>query len=104
MEVVTNQPIRRPAINVIAIRDLLKSQGHFESDQAEAIASAINESIVEQDTTGFATKGDVKDLKGDMKDLKNEIILLESRLTLKMGAMIFGAIGLIKTLQGLGWW
>lgn len=42
---------------------------------AEAIAVAIDESLQQQDTTGFATRGDIRELELKMSNFRKDIIL-----------------------------
>jgi hypothetical protein len=56
--------------------------------QAEAIASAVRDS---HDAAELATKSDIRELKSEMREL-------ELRMTIKLGAMLVVAVGVIAAL------
>lgn len=67
-------------------------------EQAELQVQVMAD-IVDQN---YATKQDFKELKQEMKDLRTELkhdmLMLESRLTIKLGSMMVVGIGAIATL------
>jgi hypothetical protein len=65
----------------------LRDRARFDQDQAEGLAEAAFQEQV-------ATKADIL-------LLQNELKLLEQRITIKMGAMLAAAIGILLALEKL---
>ncbi|MDR2012715.1 MAG: CCDC90 family protein [Rhodanobacter sp.] len=59
--------------------------------QAEAFASAVRDSHTSAE---LATKSDMRELKSEMREL-------ELRMTIKLGAMMVGAIGVVAAMVKL---
>jgi hypothetical protein len=59
----------------------------FQRNQAEVIVTTIEKILHQQDTTGFATKSDINDLKQANKDLNNKIDLLSSLTSQKLDSL-----------------
>ena len=70
------------------------ARARFDQDQAEGLAEALAEAFHEQ----IATKAD---LQAAVKDLHGELMLLEQRLTIKMGTVAVAAIGVLLALEKL---
>jgi len=81
----------------------LKKAG-FPPEQAEAQAGALSE-VLEVNLKELATKGDIATVKGDLSAMEQRIdarlMLLEQRMTIKLGMMIFGAVGAALALAKL---
>ena len=86
----------------------LKESGMPEN-QAEAISEAFQEA---QGEAELATQHDIVDVRRDIQDLRKEInefkreidfrlVQTEQRLTIKLGAMLVVAVGLMATLAKL---
>ena len=78
-----------PKVNILRIRKLLESNYKVEHNLAEGIAEAIDTALQDQETDGFATKGDISELKlalkSEVKDLKAEMNYMEYRLLFRLG-------------------
>lgn len=80
----------------LAYIEHLKTAGVDEA-HARAHAFALDDAL--KDTV--ATKGDVKDVRNEISalrsDLKSEMRELELRMTIKVGGMLFVAVGVLIT-------
>ena len=66
----------KPMVNIVRLRERIKQLApEMRAADAEAIAMAIDESLQLQDTTGFATKGDIRELELKMSIFRKDIIL-----------------------------
>jgi len=95
-----NEQHKKPMINIIRVRERIRQLSSTISEQdAEAFAIVLDESLQEQDTTGFATKGDIRELELKMSIFRKDIILWLG------GIMIIGfgsVVGmLVKYLPGV---
>ena len=87
----------------------------FTPTQAEALAKLLRDRQ-EADLTQLATKGDLEQLrtamkgdleqlraatKADISDLRSELVMLEQRLTIKLGGMLALAVGITTALVKL---
>ena len=87
----------------------------FTETQAEALAKLLRERQ-EADLAQLATKGDLEQLrtamkgdleqlraatKADISDLRSELVMLEKRLTIKLGGMLALAVGVTTALVKL---
>ena len=82
--------------------DTLKYANHLkqagvESVQAEAQAEALSE-VLEVSLTELASKADILALK---TELKADMLLLEQRMTIKLGTLMVLAIGVVAALVKL---
>ena len=82
--------------------DTLKYANHLkqagvESVQAEAQAEALSE-VLEVGLNDLATKADLLSVK---VELKNDMLLLEQRMTIKLGALMVIAVGVVAALVKL---
>ena len=72
--------------------------------QAEAEAEALAE-VLEVKLKDLATKEDILALKSDLKAVEDRLVdkitMLEQRMTIKLGAMMMGAIAIVATLVKL---
>jgi hypothetical protein len=85
--------MRAIAFDTLEFAKTLKD-ANFSSEQAEALARAISGMVEEQ----LATKQDLKELEVALRrDLKD----LEYRLTIRLGAMLAGAVAAVATLVKL---
>lgn len=79
----------------------LRSAGFTES-QAEAMAVAQRESLAQAMDNSVATKADVLAVKNDLDALRTQVDsrfeALEMRLTIKLGAFLAVAVGVLVTL------
>jgi hypothetical protein len=81
-------------------------------EQAEAHAELARDMVIAE----LATKGDLaatskdlqveiktvsKDLQGEIKDVQADIRLLEQRMTIRLGAMLAAAVGIVVAAQKL---
>lgn len=73
--------MKHPKIDT-AIRDTLIEKYGFGVNEAEGISVAID--MKDQDMSGYATKGDIKDVKTDIKEIKIGMIHLEEKMNLKI--------------------
>jgi uncharacterized protein YneF (UPF0154 family) len=62
MDATMNDYSKNPHLDVIALRDMMQQKGIKHQD-AEAIAIAIDAKAQSQDTSNFATKGDIRELE-----------------------------------------
>ena len=84
-----------PKVNILKIRKLLENNYKVEHDMAEGIAEAIDTALQDQDTEGFATKADIKNLEMEMH-------YMEYRLLFKLGIGL-GTL-MISIGTGLAWY
>jgi hypothetical protein len=97
--------------DTLKLATALREKAHFTPEQAEGMTKAFSEAFEE----AVATKQDVGDLKHeiadvraglkhDIADVRKEMVMLEQRLTIKMGGMFIGAIavlsGIMKLIHG----
>lgn len=94
--------------DTLKFANTLKNAG-VPDKQAEAMATAQSESLAQAFDATVATKGDVlavknelvmvkTELKSDIAALRAEMQALELRLTIKLGAFLVIAVGVIVTL------
>jgi hypothetical protein len=78
----------------------LKAAG-FPAEQAEAQAGALSE-VLEINLKELATKGDIASVQKDITALEQRIdsklVLLEQRLTIKLGGMLVVVVGVLGAL------
>ena len=95
-----------PKVNILRIRKLLETNYKVEHNLAEGIAEAIDTALQDQETDGFATKGDINEvkivLKSEIKDLKAEMHYMEYRLLFRLGLGL-GTL-MISIGTGLAWY
>jgi hypothetical protein len=84
-----------PKVNILKIRKLLETNYKVDHDLAEGIAEAIDTALQDQDTDGFATKTDIK-------NLEMEIHYMEYRLLFRLGLGL-GTL-MISIGTGLAWY
>lgn len=70
-------------------------------EQAAAMAEAQKEVFAEALDTSLATKADVLAVKNDIVALQASMQAMELRLTIKLGAFIAGAVGILIAVQRL---
>ncbi|CAK0743708.1 conserved hypothetical protein [Gammaproteobacteria bacterium] len=63
--------------------------------QAKAEASALRDVLIEALDTTIATKSDILRLENRMDKLESSMEKMELRLTIKMGAFIAAAVGIL---------
>ncbi|MFK8251421.1 hypothetical protein [Ancylobacter terrae] len=68
----------------------LRDKARFTNEQAEGVADALADAFQDR----IATKDDVA-------LLRNELVLLEQRLTIKIGGMLVVAVGVLTALLKL---
>ncbi len=73
------------AFDTLKFSDTLKAAG-VPDKQADAFASSASD---------LATKGDVRDLRNEMELLRRDMLSMEQRLTIKLGAFITVAVGIL---------
>ena len=78
----------------------LKSAG-FTEEQAEALSEAQKTSLAEVMDNSMATKGDIVAIRQDVESLRRDMKEMELRLTVKMGALMAAAVGLVAALVKL---
>jgi len=83
--------------------DTLEAAG-IPREQAKAQAVALS-GVMEVNMKELATKGDLAVLKNELKSdivmLKADLVQLEQRMTIKLGMMIFAAVGAALALAKL---
>lgn len=79
--------------DTLKFSDSLKAAG-VPDKQAEAEARALAEAF---STSGsdWATKGDVREVRAEIDLLRKDMLALELRLTVKLGAFIAAAVGIL---------
>ncbi|NGZ29619.1 MAG: DUF1640 domain-containing protein [Magnetococcales bacterium] len=79
--------------------ETLRASG-FDEPQAKGMAFAIQE-VQKNNLDEQATKADIRDIKRDLADvesrLESKIEKLELRMTIRLGALIVGSMGLLFT-------
>lgn len=75
----------------------MRSAGFSES-QAEAMAVAQRDSLAQAMDNSVATKGDVVRLESRMDSFESKLEAAEMRLTIKLGAFLAVAVGVLVTL------
>ncbi len=98
------------AFNTLKAATRLQNEAGFNEKQARVLVATLAEGIGEN----LATKEDVAMLRGDMAVLRNdmatkedlavlrgEMCELEQRMTIRLGAMIAAAVGIIVALDKL---
>jgi len=78
----------------------LKSAG-FTEEQAEALSEVQKTSLSEVMDNSLATKGDVAVVRQDLESLRRDMKEMELRLTVKIGAFMATAVGLVAALLKL---
>jgi hypothetical protein len=73
--------------------DTLKAAG-VPDKQAEAEARAVADAFASS-ASDLATNGDVRDLRNEMELLRRDMLSMEQRLTIKLGAFITVAVGIL---------
>ena len=83
--------------NILSFEKKLKQDG-ISDEQAHVQAEATAELIDSMVNTHLSTKDDVKSIKNDIEKLLKD---LEMKLTLRIGAIVLGSLGLISYIKGL---
>lgn len=66
--------------------------------QAEAVADAFRDA---QGEAELATKRDIGDVRNEIELLRRDMRDLEQRMTIKLGALMVAAVGIVATLVKL---
>ena len=98
------------AFDTLKAATRLQNEAGFNEKQAHVLVATFAEGIGEnlatkEDVTALrsemATKEDVAALRGEMAVLRGEMRGLEQRMTIRLGAMIAAAVGIIVALDKL---
>ena len=82
----------------------------FDETQAEVLVETLSQVIggnltTKDDLRDMATKSDLAELRGDMSvqiaNIRSEMQAMELRLTLRLGAIVVAAAGLVVAIQKL---
>jgi hypothetical protein len=84
------------AFDTLKLSEELTASG-FSEEQARGLSRALRD-VEDAALKDLATKEDIRDVRADMLMLKSEIERLELRLTVKLGALIALAVGIVVTL------
>lgn len=86
-------PMSTITFDTLKFADTLKAAG-VPDKQAEAEARALADAF-SSNASELATKGDVKDLRSEMELMRKDMQAMEMRLTIKLGAIIAAAVGIL---------
>ena len=98
------------AFDTLKAATRLQNEAGFNEKQARVLVATLAEGIGENLATKedvamlrseMATKEDVAALRGEMAVLRGEMRELEQRMTIRLGAMIAVAVGIIVALEKL---
>ena len=98
------------AFDTLKAATRLQNEAGFNEKQAHVLVATLAEGIGENLATKedvaalrseMATKEDVAALRGEMAVLRGEMRGLEQRMTIRLGAMIAAAVGIIVALDKL---
>ena len=98
------------AFDTLKAATRLQNEAGFNEKQAHVLVATLAEGIGENLATKedvaalrseMATKEDVAALRGEMAILRGAIRELEQRMTIRLGAMIAAAVGIIVALDKL---
>lgn len=81
------------AFDTLKFADTLKQAG-VPDKQAEAEARALADAF-SSNASELATKGDLRDVRSELELMRAEIRAMELRLTIKLGAFLAMAVGVL---------
>ena len=85
------------AFDALKAATRLQNEAGFNEKQARVLVATFAEGISEN----LATKEDVAALRSEMAGLRGQMRELEQRMTVRLGAMIAAAVGIIVALDKL---
>ena len=85
------------AFDALKAATRLQNEAGFNEKQARVLVATFAEGIGEN----LATKEDIAMLRGEMEVLRGQMRELEQRMTVRLGAMIAVAVGIIVALDKL---
>ena len=85
------------AFDALKAATRLQNEAGFNEKQARVLVATFAEGIGEN----LATKEDIAMLRGEMEVLRGQMRELEQRMTVRLGAMIAAAVGIIVAMDKL---